>query len=344
MVRRATLLALVLCGCAGEVDGPPLGDFGSATSSNSGSSSASGGGDTSEVARESTTSTSDATSSSSSSSEPAADPEPPVVFDVPPPDAGGPAHACEQVDLLFVVDNSGSMADEQTALVASVPGFIDGIEHVLGAGVDYHVGVVSTDNNAFNTDGCQEIGALVTRTSGRLSSEAACGPYEDGGAYISKRDALDSAFSCAAQLGIDGSGLERQADAMRAATRPSLDAMPCNADFLRDDALLVVVLITDEDDHVSEGQPIDWYEDVVAAKQGDEERVVLLSLIGHHKPNDCIPSQWTGMQGAEIALRLITFTELFEHGVVADVCSGDFSPHFEQAIDGIAQACQVAAQ
>ncbi len=341
MVRRATWLALVLCGCVGEVDGAPLGGFGGATSAEMPAGSESSGG--SDAGATSGSSTGLDPTPSSSSTGPAPEPTPPVVFDVPPPDAGSAAHACEQVDLLFVVDNSGSMADEQAALVASVPGFIDGIEHVLGAGVDYHVGVVSTDDNAFNANGCQEIGALVTRTSGRLSSEADCGPYADGGAYISKRDTLESAFGCAAQLGIDGSGLERQVDAMRAATRPSMDVMPCNAQFLRDDALLVVVLITDEDDHISQGQPIDWYEDILAAKQGDEARIVLLSLIGHHKPNDCIPSQWTGMQGAEIALRLITFTELFEHGIVADVCGEDFAPHFAQAIDGIAQACEVAA-
>ena len=46
------------------------------------------------------------------------------------------------VDVLFVVDNSSSMGDEQAALTEAFPAFLN---FFLGSGLDYHVGVVATD-------------------------------------------------------------------------------------------------------------------------------------------------------------------------------------------------------
>ena len=266
------------------------------------------------------------------------------TFDVPPmPDAVEPGR-CDAVDLLFVIDNSGSMADEQGNLIASVPGFIDGIAERLGVSTDYHVGVVSTDEADFNADGCQEIGALVTRTGGDLSSDADCGPYIDGTTFMTPRDDLEASFACAARLGIDGNGLERPMDALLSALHPADALMGCNQDFLRDEALLVIVLITDEEDFEdSAGDPVSWYESVVEAKNGDEDRVVVLSLVGHPKPNDCIPTQWTGMMGAEIATRLLQFTSIFPYGYVGDICSADYEPFFAEATEHIDTVCSLPA-
>ncbi len=250
---------------------------------------------------------------------------------------------CQEVDLLFVIDNSGSMADEQLNLIASFPGFIDGIERTLGPQTSYHVGVVTTDLNLFNEEPCQQIGALTTRTGGDMSSDAACGPYADGARFMTTHDDLSEAFACAAQVGIDGDGLERPMDALEAALHghPPQTAA-CNQGFLRDDALLVLVLITDEeDDGDSLGDPADWYERVVAAKGGDPEQIVVLALVGHEKPNDCLPTQWTGMQGAEIAPRLIEFAESFPYGMVRDICSPSYAESFADAVEGIDLACSV---
>ncbi|MCR9162356.1 MAG: hypothetical protein ACE37F_31515 [Nannocystaceae bacterium] len=267
-----------------------------------------------------------------------------ISFDVPQlPDPVEPG-VCDAVDLLFVIDNSGSMADEQANLIASVPGFIDGITDRLGVSTDYHVGVVSTDASEFNGAGCQELGALVTKTGGDLSSDTECGPYIDGTHFITPRDDLEGAFSCAARLGIDGNGLERPMDAMLEALHPSDGLMSCNEGFLRDEALLVVVLITDEEDFEdSAGDPVSWYESVVAAKGGDDERVVMLSLVGHPKPNDCIPTQWTGMMGAEVATRILQFTSIFPYGFVGDICSDDYAPFFTEATEHIDTVCSLPA-
>jgi len=236
------------------------------------------------------------------------------------------------------------MGDEQLNLVASFPGFIDGITHRLGPATSYHVGVITTEAYEWNIPQCQAIGGLTVRTGGDLSSAEDCGPYASGGSYMTVDDDIAQAFSCAAQVGIDGAGIERPMDALAAALAdPDGDNVECNQGFLRDDALLVVVLITDEEDEGdSLGNPIDWYQTVVDAKGGDEDAIVVLSLIGHDKPNECIPGQWTGMMGAEISPRLRTFTELFEHGTVGDVCAPDYGPFFADAVDGIAEVCSAA--
>lgn len=263
-------------------------------------------------------------------------------FDVPSPDAAGEGEPCGRVDLLFVIDNSGSMGDEQTNLVASFPGFIDGIMSILPS-TDYQVGVITTDENDYNGLGCQHLGALTVATGGEMSSDAECGPYTAGRRYMSSADDLDHDFSCAAQVGIDGSGVERPMDAIAAALDPVAGNLgSCNAHFLRDEALLVIVLITDEEDQGdSVGDPADWAANVVEAKNGNEDQVVVLSLLGHDKPNACIEAQWTGTEGAEISPRLIEFTQSFGVGRVGDVCAGSYDQFFYEGIVGIADACNV---
>jgi hypothetical protein len=69
---------------------------------------------------------------------------------------------------------------------------------------------------------------------------------------------------------------------------------------------------------------------------------MVLALVGHPKPNECIEAQWTGEDGAEIATRIIAFTEMFDEGRVGDICAPDYGPFFADAIAGIADACNVA--
>ena len=63
-------------------------------------------------------------------------PGPTVVHDAFPPQVP-PA-----VDVLWIIDNSGSMADEQSAASATFPTFMDAL---VSSNLDYHIGVVSTD-------------------------------------------------------------------------------------------------------------------------------------------------------------------------------------------------------
>ncbi|HEY8375518.1 MAG TPA: hypothetical protein VIK91_03470 [Nannocystis sp.] len=216
-------------------------------------------------------------------------------LDLPRPDelTGGDhrPQGCGKVDFLFVIDNSGSMADEQSSLIASFPGFIAAIQQTLSA-QDYHIMVVSTDKGEggshtiqckFNQctcspgpNCCREVcDSIFDRTcngqpcdtlvldecdfkygSGRVADGlgAACG-IEGGRRYmLATQPNLEQTFACAANLGTDGSGDERPILAAQAALGPKQNGPGgCNEGFLRDDAILVLVLITDEDDDNQDG-------------------------------------------------------------------------------------------
>jgi hypothetical protein len=241
-----------------------------------------------------------------------------------------PLAECSVVDLLFVIDNSGSMVDEQQNLIASFDGFIAGIQENLDEANDYHIGVVTTDAYALNVDGCQTLGALVTE-----SAAGVCGPWT-AGRFISLADDLESAFTCAADVGGGGGGDEHQIEAALRAISPELGApAACNEGFIRDDALLVLVIITDEDDKPtmvgpgSPGDPDDWFAEIVARK-GVESNVVTLALTSIASLGACNPLP---------AERVRQFTQMFTYGQVGDVCADDFAPFFDASLEIIHDAC-----
>src|SRR5881394_453671 len=53
-----------------------------------------------------------------------------------PPDDSGNGAGCTKIDVLFVIDNSGSMGQEQTNLIANFPMFITVLDQ---SGLDYRV-------------------------------------------------------------------------------------------------------------------------------------------------------------------------------------------------------------
>ncbi|MEX1369407.1 MAG: hypothetical protein AB1Z98_40140 [Nannocystaceae bacterium] len=264
---------------------------------------------------------------------------------------------CKKVDLLFVIDNSGSMADEQANLVAAFPGFIAAMQQELAETDGYNIGVVTSDVYIYDLE-CSplSVGNLVYQTGGPDSSNGNCGPYTSGLNFMTENDDLADKFACAGQVGTGGDGDERPMDAMIAAlTPPLVDEGGCNEGFLRDDALLVVVLITDEEDDPetmedacngmplpgSSGSPGTWFDALVDIK-GKEQSVVVLSLVG---PDGNVAPMCPaldkcngGIVGAEVATRILEFTSMFTFGFVGQVC-GDYGPIFQEAIGVIKTAC-----
>lgn len=261
--------------------------------------------------------------------------------------------ACAAVDLLYVIDNSQSMEDNQQSLVDSFPGFVAAITSELPSVSGFRVGVTTTDRYQGHPDeACRELGALVVATTGEASSEGSCGPYATGKPYMTGADDLGTAFACAAQVGIDGPGQEEPISALRGVLSDALNAPgACNDAFVRDDAVLVIVLITDEDQDPAsccdvydpelcpnapscvgtEGDPADWYAEVIAAKGGNEDAVVVLGLLGIDSGCPAVydPSD-----------RLVAFTEMFEHGLVGDVCAPTYDAFFVDALAPIVAACE----
>lgn len=286
--------------------------------------------------------------------------------------SGGGQRGCSKVDFLFVIDNSSSMRTEQEALVNSFPGFIDEIRAQLGSS-DYHILVTDTDPwaedecnignysgeycelsckvcqargcpsctcehepcPAIELDACDNImGAGKTRDT----VGTACG-FDSGRRYMAaaQRD-LSETFSCAALVGVEGSGYERPMEAMMEAVTTQAGADACNAGFLRHDAILVVVVITDEDDPGrSPGDPDTWRDVLVSVKHGDPEAIVPLALAGEYRPynGDCEshdPDEWAEM-------RLRAWAESFPHGRWAPTCGNDYTPFFREAVALVEASC-----
>jgi hypothetical protein len=165
--------------------------------------------------------------------------------------------AGRKLDLLFVIDDSNSMRREQEQLALHARRMIEILEQLPAGRPDLHIGVVSTDVGA----GCDRaaVPAGVMRNQPNPSGDprlAGCtGPRDrylidsidaDSGERVTNYDGeLPAAFACIATLGTGGCGFEAPLEAMRLALSPDTAE---NAGFLRDDALLAIVLLTDEDD------------------------------------------------------------------------------------------------
>jgi len=347
-----SLFLLPLCGSLVACDGggeAGSGDTGIETASSASSTTTTTGPDDADSTGRSTTTGGGSPDDTTGTAPEDDGPEPPVTFDIGiTPDFGELDDGCNAVDFLFVIDNSGSMDSAQDNLVANFPAFIDGIQNTLTDVESYHVGVATTDDysSVFGTPSnppeCRQLGALITSTAGTNSSNAVCGPYTEGYNFITEEDDLAASFACAAQVGTGGSAIELTMESMQAAIGEDLNAEgACNEGFIRDEALLVVVLITDEADGpgdteaTSAGTPESWYASVLAAKDDIPENAAALVLT-NYDDGPCVP-QFDYADGRN----LVEFAELFgENGFVAGICEPDYGPSFTSATAVIEQACE----
>jgi|JI10StandDraft_1071094.scaffolds.fasta_scaffold46816_2 hypothetical protein len=192
-----------------------------------------------------------------------------------------------KIDLLFLVDNSGSMCQEQANLTRNFSAFSEFL-YGLGDSADYRIAVISTDMQTEGQKGrflntpapaepslnCKDINGqpLVPNTAdcpADLPQVIKSGRLDQGGNVVDQAD-LERKFRCMATLGTNGDGFEKGLEAMRLALScrgPNADKFSqcCREDgtydpaciipaetpepeFLRPDALLGVIFITDEPD------------------------------------------------------------------------------------------------
>jgi hypothetical protein len=156
---------------------------------------------------------------------------------------------------------------------------------------------------------------------------------------------LSGTFGCIANVGTEGDGNETPMASMLEAIGSQSGAGMCNEGFLREDAVLVVTFITDEEDDYSlgngsPGTPQSWYDAVVAAKNGDPTAAVVLGLIGDPDQPNPVCQPLMDIQGGEASPRLRQFVELFgPRGTWGSVCSPNFGDFFEQAVSLIDTTC-----
>ena len=201
--------------------------------------------------------------------------------------------SAQKVDLLFLIDNSNSMQEEQTSLADAVPSLIRALASgdLDGDGMqdfppveDLHVGVVDSDMGTggsgvdtcagtFGDDGILQSSGAPDSMCGRdLPSFLTYEPPASGA------DQLATDFACIANLGTGGCGFEQQLEATLKALTPGASpirflegttghADGANAGFLRADSILAVVLVTDEDD--CSARDVDLFNRTSAAYEGD---------------------------------------------------------------------------
>lgn len=156
-----------------------------------------------------------------------------------------------ELDLLFVVDNSGSMLAEHQSLESRFPELIRALDELGPRRPDLHIGVVTSDmgTGAVNTgdtrcnhsDGGRMQGASCAALGGATFLSDVVGP--DGTRVTNYTGTLDAAFACMADVGTDGCGFEQHLASMQAALSPGV-----NPGFLRKSANLGIVILADEDD------------------------------------------------------------------------------------------------
>ena len=152
----------------------------------------------------------------------------------------------QTVDVLFIIDNSGSMSEEQENLSDNFANFINGAQMFQN---DYQIGVVTTDMDDASDSGRLQGNPRIMTRSGNVASQ----------------------FARAADVGTGGSGTEKGLAAAQSALSDPLifdTGLACTSDndcvmpdtcvegfcggsnrgFLREEAALELVFVSDEDD------------------------------------------------------------------------------------------------
>lgn len=191
------------------------------------------------------------------------------------PDAIG-ATTSSKVDLLLVVDNSASMGDKSKLLGAS----LDPLVRKLAAAGDVHLGVITSSLGTMGGDICADGTAQASNArlstvgaDGKPLGSAKAGFLSFGGGGSTNVDGfIADAQSLVNGVGEKGCGLEAQLESMyRFLVQPdpwasvAVDSnnqsslqgtddvlLAQRKAFLRPDSLVVVVMITDEDDSVAD--------------------------------------------------------------------------------------------
>lgn len=196
----------------------------------------------------------------------------------------------QEVDILLIIDDSGSMAEEQRALAEGLPALLATLDDIR-PGAHIRIGITSTDNGNpwctadtpdagnyllsscrsrpeqftfegagipdFYASSCQEIcpeqweqfETLPTELYGE--SGARSRPWlerDETGTNLPDGLSLEQALQCAVPLGIAGCGFESPLESMWKALRRSQTDDEAGWGFIRADAVLSVVFVTDEGD------------------------------------------------------------------------------------------------
>ncbi len=270
-------------------------------------------------------------------------PDTPVV----PPGDGPDGLGCQAIDVLFVIDNSGSMGQEQTNLIANFPTFISVLD---ASGLDYRVAITTTGRD-YDYNMSTPLGNLPQSIdggdNGKMLQPASCNMTKR---WIDKTDAdVSGTFSCLANVGTTGPSDEMPLSAMRDAFEERM-ADGTNTGFHRPEALLAIVFLTDEEDcsyeqSVSLGfsqplcqaqlEPVGNYVSFLDSYTGNHTRWAVAAIAGAG-PGNCS----SDFGDADEATRLKELVQQTgANATMSSICDGDLSIGLTQALDLFESAC-----
>lgn len=163
------------------------------------------------------------------------------------------AEETKKLDIMWVIDDSGSMADEQTALGNNFDSFIT---QFINKNVDFKMGITTTD-----TSSSTKKGRMVAGSDTKLTSAAAA----------SNPNQFMEDFKNLVKVGTSGSGYEKGL----AATEGFMEKYAQT--FVRSDAYLAVVILSDEEDQSSKA--VKDYTDFLKSFKANAGLVKIYSIV-----------------------------------------------------------------
>ncbi len=213
-----------------------------------------------------------------------------------------------EVDVLLVVDNSGSMQPYQDQLSTNFEEFLTYFEE---GNVDYQIGVVTTSVQPSVPFGdCSQADVDAIPPAGQLA----------GGTWITPDSADgDALFQELVAVGTCGSGFEMGLESAYLAVSDPL-ASGENAGFLREDAYLSIIFVSDEQDAspMSVNEYINGFRNV----KGQRSREIFnASALVVTAVDDCSANQVNA--GANPGTRYLDVADQTD-GVIGNICADDF--------------------
>jgi hypothetical protein len=206
-----------------------------------------------------------------------------------------------KVDIVFIVDDSESMQYPQQNLLAALPGMVS---KLLSSKLDLHIAVTSTSVGGANPSGGRFIGNPKYFTSGTAN--------------------LGSALTSRLNLGTGGRDREAGIESLFMVMSPNYSNGEA-AGFYRDDALLAIIEITNEDDNSGLGSATDYINAIDGVRRpfANGDRSWVFNVIGILDNNPSCATN-PGQHYIERADTLIAMTDATK-GQKESICSNDYT-------------------
>ena len=260
---------------------------------------------------------------------------------------------CRRMDFVFVVDDSGSMAQEQTSLGAAFPQFatvLNDYRITTGQELDYRVALTTTGRTV-NWSVSTPLGTIpMNETGDNGAFRNNCGVPRR---WLERTDPnMATTLTCRADVGTSGPSFEMPMLTTMMSLKDRITD-GTNAGFLRDDALLAIVIITDEDDCSRRDNNFSVSNDHDGCAVMPSEMVTFLdtlkggrgrwaaAIVAGPGPGSCTSS----FGEAAEAKRLKTFVTNANAGasqnvVFSSICDGNMAASLTAALDKFQSACE----